>query len=99
MSINQTKTIKVVLALSRLMYPLQLFNRGLNRLQAAIERTRVDPEWLRVELGTGNVRRKLIRLAHAMRSQRRVCWIPCRRGELGLIGSRAEIDGPVEPVL
>jgi hypothetical protein len=99
MLVNQTKTIMLVLALSRLMYPLQLFNRGLDRLQAAIEWTRVYPEWLRVELGACNVRCELVRLAHTMRGQRWVGWVPCRRRELGPIGSRAEVDGPVEPVL
>ena len=81
------------------MYPLQLLNRGLDRLQAAIERTRVDSEWLWVELSSGNVRCELMRLAHAMRGQRWICRVPCWRGELGPVCSRAKIDGPVEPVL
>jgi hypothetical protein len=99
MSVNQTNAIMLVLAVSGLLYPLQLFDRGLDRLQATIERTRVYPEWLRVELRAGDMCCELMGLAHTMRSQRWVCWIPRRCGELGPIGSRAEIDGPVEPVL
>lgn len=36
---------------------------------------------------------------HAVRGQRRVCWVPCRRGELGPVCARAEVNGPVEAVL
>lgn len=34
-----------------------------------------------------------------MRGQRGVCWVSCRRGELGLVCARPEVNGPVEAVL
>lgn len=34
-----------------------------------------------------------------MRGQRGVCWVSCRRGELGPVCTRAEVNGPAETVL
>jgi hypothetical protein len=65
MPVNQTGSI--LLAMSRLGgYPLQFFDGGLDRLQTAVEWTRIDAEWLGMELRSSNMFCQLVRLPNAM---------------------------------
>lgn len=81
------------------MFALEFLDRRLDSLQASVERTRVYTERLRMEIRTRHMFRKLMGLAHAMRRQGRVCWITGWCWKLRPVGTSAEVDRPIEPML
>lgn len=74
---------------------LECRNGRLDCLEAAVKRAGVDAEWLWVKLRGVDVSPQLMRLSHAMGSQRWVGRVPRGRWELRYVGAGAEVDGPV----